>query len=220
MEVAQDIINTALAHDSWVYGGYVRDVIVCNDTKFSDIDICCPHNVRPLWIVRSLSKRYDVKEVEMRTLSTYCDAKSVHTYKIGGITVQFVVFDGDFTDWCDSETTDLTCNLFYHSRSVNIGIRYVPYSFRTRQNPIQEIINLTKMKKFERITEKNVIRRIKSMVRRGWACTNEIMSEPEEYDLPYIREVEEMQNENRRKELNKYSALPAYLIDAITRDYH
>jgi hypothetical protein len=84
---------------------------------------------------------------------------------------------------------------------------------------MQEIINLTKMKKFERITDKDVLRRIKSMVRRGWACTNELMSDPEEYDLAYIREIEEMQHENRRKELNKYSALPQYLVEAITRDY-
>jgi hypothetical protein len=219
MEVAQDIINTALAHDSWVYGGYVRDVMVCGETKFNDIDICCPHNVRPLWIVRSLSKRYEVKEIDMRNLSTYCEAKSVQSYKIGGITVQFVVYDGDFTDWCDSETTDLSCNLFYHSRSVSLGLRYVPYTFRTRQNPMLEIINLTKLRKFERLTEKNVMRRIKNMVRRGWMCTNQIMSDPEECDIPYIREIQQMQNENRRRELNKYSVLPSYLVDAITRDY-
>ena len=218
MEVAQDIINAALTHDSWVYGGYVRDVIVCGGTKFSDIDIGCPYNVRPLWIVRSLSKRYEVKEVSIND-NTYGDAKSVHTYKIGGITVQFVVFDGDFEDWCESETTDLTCNLFYQCRSVNLGLRYVPHSFRTRQNPMQEIINLTKMKKFERITDMDVLRRIKSMVRRGWACTNELMSDPEDYDMPYIREIEQMQHENRRRELHKYSALPSYLVDAITRDY-
>jgi hypothetical protein len=63
------------------------------------------------------------------------------------------------------------------------------------------------------------MRRIKNMVRRGWMCTNEIMSDPEECDIPYIREIQQMQNENRRRELNKYSALPSYLVDAITRDY-
>jgi hypothetical protein len=75
------------------------------------------------------------------------------------------------------------------------------------------------MKKFERITDENVMRRIKGMVRRGWVCSNAIMEDPEDFDIPYIREIEEIQNENRRKEIEKYSCLPPYLVDAITRDY-
>lgn len=217
MEVAHDIINTALAHDAWVYGGYVRDVVVCGDTKFNDIDICCPYNVKPIWIIRSLSRRYSVKELAHR--HAYDDVKSVSTYEIGGVTVQFVVFDGDFEDWCDSDKTDLTCNLFYQSRNVNLGIRYVPDKYHSHQNPMQEIINLTKLKKFERLTDKYVLHRIKDMVQRGWTCTNELMSDPADYDLPYIREIEAIQNENRRKELEKYSVLPPYIIEAITRDY-
>ena len=213
----EDIISTALAHDCWVYGGYVRDVVVCGENKFNDIDICCPYNVKPIWIVRSLSKKYKIKQIQYR--SAYGDAKSIHTYKFDDITVQFVVFDGDFADWCDSETTDLSCNLFYQSRNVQLGIRYVPENFRKYQNPIQSIINMTRMKKFERITDENVMRRIKGMVRRGWVCSNEIMEDPEDFDIPYIREIEEIQNENRRKEIEKYSCLPPYLVDAITRDY-
>ena len=217
MDTAQNIINTALAHDAWVYGGYVRDVVVCGEKKFNDIDICCPENVKPLWIVRSLSARHTVKEISSKT--GYDDVLYVDTYEIDGITVQFCVFDGNFTDWRETHTADLTCNLFYQSRNVNLGIRYVPEKYRTHQNPMQEIINLTKLKKFERLTDNDVLRRIKSMVRRGWTCANKIMEDPSDYDLPFIRQIEQMQNENRRKELEKYSCLPPYIIDAINRDY-
>lgn len=225
--IAKDIVNTSLAHDAWVYGGYVRDVVVCGETEFNDVDICCPKGVDHTWIVRSLAGKYKVKKYN--ETSDY----EVDSYTINdSVIVQFLSYYGDFEDWCDDHSTDLTCNLFYQTRYTHIGIRYIPKKFRVNQNPVGDIITMTKNKVFERISDpassvraRTLLRRMRNMVvYYGWTCRNNVLGEymdlcDDNYMKGIAASIQDFQVDRQKKELDKYSGLPPYLIDSLNLDY-
>ncbi len=226
--IARDVVNASLAHDAWVYGGYVRDVIVCGETYFNDVDICCPKGVDPIWIVRSLSTKYTLKR-----FSTPNHYENVDSYIINdSVVVQFVSYNGDFKDWCEDFSVDMTCNLFYQSRRVHLGVRYIPKKFRTSQNPVQDIITMTKNKVFDRISDpvssvraRTLLRRMRNMVvYYGWTCRNEVLGEymdlcDDNYMKGIAASISDFQVDRQKKELQKYSGLPPYLIDTLNLDY-
>jgi hypothetical protein len=220
--IARDVVNTSFAHDAWVFGGYVRDVIVCNESEFNDIDICCPKNVNPLWIVRSLSTKYKVEKCDVQTPYIGIGIKYIISYIINNIlSVQFIVYDGDFNDWVDDHFSDMSCNLFYQSRTVQLGIVYVPEQFRLCQNPIDDIIKLTKSKVFDRISDPGpsfqariLLRRMRNMIiHRGWTCRNDILGETmdvceDNYMKGIASSIDDYQSERQR---NALECLPPYL---------
>jgi hypothetical protein len=230
MEIARDVVNASLAHDAWVFGGYVRDVIVCCEHEFNDIDICCPKGVDHTWIVRSLAPKYTIKKCD--ETSDY-DGHHVDSYTINdSIIVQFVSYDGNFNKWCDDHTTDMTCNLFYQSRYTHLGIRYIPRKFRLFQNPVQEIMRMTKNKVFERISDpgssikaRTLLRRMRNMVvHRDWTCRNEILGDymdfcEDNYMKSIAASIRDYQADRQKKELEKYSGLPPYIIESLNLGY-
>ena len=42
METAVTVTRVAFTFGGWVFGGFARDVIVCNKTEFADVDIMLP----------------------------------------------------------------------------------------------------------------------------------------------------------------------------------
>ena len=228
--IAKEIVNASLAHDAWVYGGYVRDVVVCGEVNFNDVDICCPKGVDHVWIVRTLAGKYKVKKIDQT--SDY-DGHDVDSYTINDlVVVQFVSYYGDFEEWCEDHTTDMTCNLFYQTRSVHLGLRYPPRPFRLYPNPIDDIITLTKNKVFHRISDpgssvkaRTLLRRMRNMVvHYGWTCRNDVLGEhmnlcEDNYMKGIASSIRDYQVERQKEELQKYSALPPYLIDALNLDY-
>ena len=231
LDIAKAVVNASLAHDSWVYGGYVRDVVVCGEVNFNDIDICCPKGVDPVWIVRSLSGKYNLKRlstpVHYGNNIDYVDSYTIND----SVIVQFVSYNGDFEDWCEDCTADMTCNLFYQSRRVHLGIRYIPKKFRVYPNPIDEIITMTRNKVFERISDpassvraRTLLRRMRNMVvHYGWTCRNEVLGDcmdlcEDNYMKGIASSINDFQLDRQRKELEKYSGLPRYLIDTLNLD--
>lgn len=232
MEIARDVVNASLAHDAWVYGGYVRDVIVCNETDFNDIDICCPKGVDPIWIIRSLSTKYTLKRY--KTPVHYgTNINYINSYIINdSVVVQIISYNGDFQDWCDDHSTDMTCNLFYQTRYTHLGIRYIPKKFRTSQNPVHDIITMTKNKVFDRISDpassvraRTLLRRMRNMVvHYGWTCRNEVLGEymnlcDDNYMKGIAASISDFQIDRQKKELQKYSGLPPYLVENLNLDY-
>lgn len=229
LDIAKYVVNASLAHDAWVFGGYVRDVIVCKEMHFNDIDICCPKDVEPLWIVRGLSTKYKVEKYNIG--AEY--SSLVDSYLINDIVVvQFVLYDGEFSDWVKDYSVDMTCNLFYQSRNVHIGIRYIPDEYRMRLNPVDDILTMTKNKVFERISDPassykalKLLGRMRNMVLHyGWTCRNEIMGPMmvlcQDSTMHRLSgSIIDFQDKQKKKELEKYSMLHPYLIEAITRDY-
>ena len=229
LSIAKDIVNASLAHDAWVYGGYVRDVVVCGEVNFNDVDICCPKGVDHVWIVRTLAGKYKVKKIDQT--SDY-DGHDVDSYTINDlVVVQFVSYYGDFEEWCEDRSTDMTCNLFYQTRSVHLGLRYPPRPFRLYPNPVDDIITLTKNKVFHRISDpgssvkaRTLLRRMRNMViHHGWTCRNNVLGEHMElcedtYMKGIAGSINDFQQDRQRLELEKYSGLPRYLIDTLNLD--
>ena len=190
----RDIIDVALGLGMWVFGGYVRDVVIRKQTTFTDIDICCPNGSIPADFFRILSTRWGISRVHT----------SVHRSKYGvmskkikrvlscrvddRINLDIVVFDGSLRDWKRDETTDFSCNLFYISREVQLGIRYVPRMFMYKANPMRTIKELTEQGIFFRIWNSfepaliwKIIRRALVLVEKGFTLRGELVT-----DLMYL----------------------------------
>lgn len=185
----REIVDIALGLGMWVFGGYVRDVVVRSRESFTDIDICCPRGSNPAEFFRILSTRWGISRV--RTSVQYSKygvmskkIKKVLTCRVDHrVEIDVVVFDGNLRDWTRDETTDFTCNLFYISRQVELGIRYVPEMFRYEANPMRRIRELTEQGIFYRIwcsSEPGLIwkisRRALTLVEKGFTFRGELIN--------------------------------------------
>jgi len=101
---------------------------------------------------------------------------------VNDIDIDLVITNGGFQTWCDEHSTDLSCNLFYMTSTVPIGIRYVPYQFKHRANIADYLICLAENKRFcqlydtesDNFDEKNmekIEKRVEKMENRGWVIT-------------------------------------------------
>jgi hypothetical protein len=160
MELAEQVIDVALAMDMWVFGGYVRDVIVRGQKKFGDIDLgCSDKKTNVEQFIRVIGTRFDVKSVRSKKFNDTKGygrmskgIKRVERFVINDVLhIDVVVFDGSFTDWCDEESVDFTSNLFYKTWDTQLGIRYAPGRFKHMANPIDELVKMTRAGIFERI---------------------------------------------------------------------
>jgi hypothetical protein len=177
------IIETAFAFDGWVYGGWVRDTCVLNQRDYNDIDLCFPVDTDIDKFIKVLKINMGATKI---TSGEYTDLKYLRheSYVVtGSIFVDISIYDGTFEDWCKDRTTDMSCNLFYKSKSVDLGIRYVPLMYNLIPNPIEHIKELTIKRTFDLLfcqpgevfntnqdMHANIIRRMKRM---DWKC-NEI----------------------------------------------
>lgn len=184
----REIVKMALGLNMFVFGGYVRDVIVCHKRTFHDIDICCPTGSDPMDLIRIMQTRWHVNHVRKLPPQQYGHmSRGVElVYKClvdKKIEVDIVVFDGSFDAWRREHSTDFTCNLFYQSRDTYLGIRYIPKMFRHYANPMNELVKLTRQGIFYRIwngdTHSHVVlitRRARSLVERGMTFRGFLLS--------------------------------------------
>jgi hypothetical protein len=195
------IADLAISYDFWVFGGWCRDV-VCRGVKTArDVDIMVPasqaHRVDHFIQMLSLINRDapSWKEVEGHYFTTTQYIKKVIKIQVGSVEVDLCLYDGELDDWKSEYTCDLSCNLFYMSREVPIGIRYIPPHFKNLVNPMKKIIEMTRKGEFMVIHEpaglsieqhvadreerkiKYVIRRALRMCNRGWRLVAPIASD-------------------------------------------
>lgn len=188
----KQVIDVALAMSMWVFGGYVRDVIVRGQKKFGDIDLGCSEkktNVEQF--IRVLGTRFKVSNV--RTSKAFYGRMSKGIKRVERLTVDdvlhidIVVFDGSFSDWCDEESVDFTSNLFYKSWDTSLGIRYAPGRFRYMANPLDELVKMTRAGVFERIWDATsdhsnhmhvyqICERAKELVKRGFTLKGSLIT--------------------------------------------
>lgn len=206
----RNLIDIALGLGMWVFGGYVRDVVVRKQSSFTDIDICCPNGSIPADFLRILSTRWGISRVH--TSAHYSKygvmskkIKKVLSCRVGNmVDLDIVIFDGSLRDWKKDETTDFSCNLFYISREVELGLRYVPKLFMYNANPMRTIKEFTEQGIFFRIWESSeaglvwkIIRRALVLVEKGFTLRGELvtglmslgMSERSSLQVMCIRDV-------------------------------
>jgi len=166
------IINLALSFGGWVYGGYVRDVLIRETDQFNDIDIAIPETADVETLLKcfgSVSKHMLVikdDDFAYRTNSV----KRLIKIELDEIKVDLVIVSS-FEDWCNDHSCDMTCNLFYKSSMCQLGLRYVPYDYTVSPDPVGDLIKLTKRKKFLVIQANKTAKlekRILDRVLSGW----------------------------------------------------
>jgi hypothetical protein len=170
------IIDMAFAFDGWVYGGWVRDTCVLKQREYNDIDLCFPKGT-------DINKFIKVLKINMGAVQVssgdYTDLNYLHheCYVVtGSIFIDLTVYNGTFEEWSKDRTTDMSCNLFYKSKSVDLGLRYIPRMYDLIPNPMEYVKELTRKHQFDvlfcqpgevfnpnRDMHINVVRRMKHM---------------------------------------------------------
>lgn len=148
------VISMALAFGGWVYGGYVRDVLICKADHFNDIDIAIPEYADidtflkclgalglPMNIYKDINFTYGTNSVN-RLIKIHLDNLSID-----------LIIVKSFYSWCDDHSCDLSCNLFYKTGNCQLGLRYIPETFKYSPDPITDILELTENKEFVVIQE-------------------------------------------------------------------
>jgi hypothetical protein len=172
MSLVDKVIDQALGMNMWVFGGYVRDVIVRGEKKFNDLDLCCPRRTYASDFLRVLSVHHKVESIQKYDMSEYA-CMSLNIRKVvrciidDTLKVDIVVYDGTFRDWQLDQTTDFSCNLFFQSRYVHLGIRYIPESYKMDPNPMRTLIQQTREGIFTRTWDGSDMGCIKKICRRA-----------------------------------------------------
>jgi hypothetical protein len=195
MENHQRIVQLALCFDAIVFGGYVRDVLICKQDSFNDIDILwynTIHNSLEAFIAVLLAEPWvKTHEISNKTDRMYGDFKTViHIVLNGNLRIDLVKYHGTRTSWMTERDCDFSCNLFYRSRQNNLGLRYVPESFVYSPDPFTHIYNLTVDKKFTSIGNekrdrywKRISERVMRLVKKGWILQGELIKDTEKTTL-------------------------------------
>ena len=71
----------------------------------------------------------------------------------GSLKLDLCLFDGEMGDWRDEHSVDLSCNLFYTSRSTPLGLRYIPERYQYDASPTRKVISMTRAGMFEIVYE-------------------------------------------------------------------
>jgi hypothetical protein len=164
-----NIVNLALSFGGWVYGGYVRDVLILKLDQFNDIDIAIPESADVETLLRCygcLSNRMSVRQVDNFSYG----GKNLIKIDLDGVKIDLVIVSS-FEDWRAEHSTDLTCNLFYKSSTCHLGIRYIPEDYKVSPDPVGDLLALTKRKKFVVIQPNHTAKlekRITSRLLNGW----------------------------------------------------
>ena len=185
METADTVIRIALTFGGWVFGGYVRDVMVRNAEKFSDVDIMFPTYTSDLNHFVKVLKAVYGNDVTVHSDTSYPTGMYMSDriirrvfVTVKDVDVDLCLYDGKIEDWKKERSTDFTCNLFYTSTEVDLGIRYIPKSLELSGDPIDELLTMTREAKFEIAWEgqykmdklNRLAGRALSMMERGWKC--------------------------------------------------
>jgi len=188
METAGKIIDLAFGFEGWVFGGYVSDNVVLKLNEVTDIDFVFPEWADIELFIKTLGIFFGVHVYhdQMHEDGLYMSkcSKRLIKMEVDDVDVDLIVTNGGFREWCNERSTDLSCNLFYMTSSIPLGVRYVPYQFRHRANIADYLIGLAKNKRFCQIYDeksdnyeaKNMMKvekRVEKMEDRGWVivCT-------------------------------------------------
>lgn len=194
-----EIINIALSFDAVIFGGYLRDVVVCDMDDFNDLDILWPQPYgqefgKFVQFRRILELKYPGQiQTSEKSGSTKYGGKisKIYEVKIQNKTkLDCCIYMGTIQEWKNEHTVDFTCNLFYKTRDVQLGLRYIPLSYKYEPNPMDAIINLTKDRMYSVILDndadgpwRKAARRGIALAHRGWKVQGEFMSEFQELGL-------------------------------------
>jgi hypothetical protein len=194
-----EIINIALSFDAVIFGGYLRDVVVCGMDNFNDLDILWPQPYgqefgKFIQFRRILELKYPGQiQTSEKSGSTKYGGKisKIYEVKIQNKTkLDCCIYMGTVQEWKNEHTVDFTCNLFYKTRDVQLGLRYIPLSYKYEPNPMDAIINLTKDRMYSVILDndadgpwRKAARRGIALAHRGWKVQGEFMSEFQELGL-------------------------------------
>lgn len=191
--MAERIVNLALAFDAIVFGGYVRDVIVCGQTEFRDIDILWHANTDFPRFLRILELDYPGLVTREELSVKY--STPVHRVRISGpkpLVIDCCIYSGMPSRWFSEKNVDFTCNLFYKTREVQLGIRYVPEAYHTDPNPVETIVRLTKDRMYRVILTregdaawKRAALRGLSLANRGWKVRGDFLDSHYELGLTH-----------------------------------
>jgi hypothetical protein len=199
------IIDLAFAFDYWVFGGYVRDVILRRSEEFGDIDIGVPESktktvdnflailgsVYPIEVTRD-SK---VTQWKYGTMSPLLYAV-VRVTVNGSLKLDLCLFSGEMSEWREEHSVDLSCNLFYTSRDTPLGLRYIPKKYRYEAAPVRTILSMTMNGIFEVVYDpvsaysdapdskskaeckkvRQVVRRAEAMTKKGWVVKGPLVT--------------------------------------------
>ena len=175
METARSVIDCAFCFDAVVFGGYVRDVIVCQSDTFKDIDI--------LWLegdkefqkfMKVLHSRHRVTCYKEMTC-TYGRHMKLKRFRADDVLVDVVMYDYSFDAWKSNDLCDMSCNLFYMTRKIHLGIRYVPSFLAFTSDPMSALLDMARKRRY-RVIDKNcengkvtkVLYRCLDLAARGW----------------------------------------------------
>ena len=186
METAREIVDLALGFEGWVFGGYVRDNVVLKLNQVTDIDIVFPDWIDVDLFIRTIGIIYDVRKYYDKTRDeglymSKC-AKRLIKIEVDGIKVDIVIVNCGLDTWCQEHSTDLSCNLFYMTSKIHLGIRYIPEEFKHKANVAKFLIRLAKKKWFVQLYGPNsdnydfsnmdkIEKRVQKMEDRGWIMT-------------------------------------------------
>ena len=182
---AQRVIDIAMCFDVAIFGGYLRDIVIAGESKYNDIDILWPVGTHSSFtnFLRILALDGAKITTEDMPKSKYQGHHLIKVTVDDLIHLDCVMYPGKLTDWFRVEDVDFTCNLFYRTREVPIGIRYVPEAYKYDPNPVRTIMNLTKTKKFRTILSKSgdrcwirAAKRANRLVNHDWILEGEFMS--------------------------------------------
>lgn len=189
MENHQRVVELALCFDALVFGGYIRDVVICKKDTFHDIDILWYNTIHnslenfiSVLIAEPWVTSHDIVKNPQRK---YGDDKSViHIILNKELHIDVVKYYGTRSAWLSGRDCDFSCNLFYKSRLSNISLRYVPDSFTFCSDPFSHIYNLTAEKKFSNIGTNDsdrywerAARRATKLVKDGWVLEGKFITQ-------------------------------------------
>jgi len=190
MENHQRIVQLALCFDAVVFGGYVRDVLICKQDTFHDIDILWYNTIKApvdTFISVLLAESWVTSSVvTVKQKRSYGENKSITNIVLNDtLTIDLVHYHGSFTSWLSEKDCDFSCNLFYKSKTNNVSIRYIPDCFTYEPDPFSHIYNLTADKKFVSICSRSGDRYWKRMtdrginlVKKGWVLKGKFIDYP------------------------------------------
>lgn len=170
---SEEIIQLALDHGYWLYGGYLRDFI--SEGLFRDIDLGCTLDQVPT-IPNFISKLQEKWRVAV-TFDSLRDTGSVYSttipylrriikMNVDGLDVDIGVYT-TMSEWMKGATAaDFTCNLFYKTKDIPLGLKYAPEGMTP-----EDIYGMTKERKCKIIRGQDgeIERRRKELTGRGWS---------------------------------------------------
>lgn len=169
MALENRIIDLCFAQEYWIFGGYVRDVMVRGVKDYHDIDILVPRSRHGSveHFINTLSALYPIDVIREKDWTTAAYAvmssrirKSIKVRVNKDLVLDLCLYDGEMAQWREDHSADLSCNLFFTSRSIPLGLRYIPQKYKYEAAPTRKLISMTRAGFFEVIFEAPLVKDI------------------------------------------------------------